>query len=191
MSSAPIALAPCGSEDASAVGPDAPTPSAAVPHIVSTFTSSAGQICVDDTHLVVGRPIDHQIVSLVLRVIEFADVDEVVSVAIGKCCGLGDSVWTCDIARTIRPAKRIESGQVPISRYGSHGVIGVPFGGDENSAFGPTNSADAILEYIQIRAVVFKAGQELPAAHRSTRESVPVQRPARGGSGAVTLAAVP
>ncbi len=49
-----------------------------------------------------------------------------------------------------------------INQYGSNGVIGAPFGGYKNSGFGRTNSANAILEYTQIKSVIFNAGQQAP-----------------------------
>ncbi|MCC7371670.1 MAG: aldehyde dehydrogenase family protein [Chloroflexi bacterium] len=103
--------------------------------------------------------IQEEIFGPVLSVIEFTDVDEAVHIANGTCYGLGASVWTRDIQRAIQLAKSIESGQVYVNQYGSAGVIGAPFGGYKNSGFGRTNCADTILEYTQIKAVVFNAGQ--------------------------------
>lgn len=95
----------------------------------------------------------------VLSVIEFTDVDEAVNIANGTRYGLGASVWTRDIQRAIQLAKSIESGQVYINQYSSAGVIGASFGGHKNSGFGRTGGVDTILEYIQIKSVIFNAGQ--------------------------------
>jgi aldehyde dehydrogenase (NAD+) len=105
------------------------------------------------------RVAQEEIFGPVASVIEFTDIDEAVTIANGTRYGLGASVWTRDIQRAIQLAKSIESGQVYINQYGSAGVIGAPFGGYKNSGFGRTNSADAILEYTQIKAVIFNAGQ--------------------------------
>jgi acyl-CoA reductase-like NAD-dependent aldehyde dehydrogenase len=105
------------------------------------------------------RVAQEEIFGPVLSVIEFTDVDEAVQIANGTRYGLGASVWTRDIQRAIQLAKSIESGQVYVNQYGSAGVIGAPFGGYKNSGFGRTGSADTILEYTQIKAVVFNAGQ--------------------------------
>jgi acyl-CoA reductase-like NAD-dependent aldehyde dehydrogenase len=105
------------------------------------------------------RVAQEEIFGPVLSVIEFTDVDEAVAIANGTRYGLGASVWTRDIKRAIQLARSIESGQVYVNQYGSGGVIGAPFGGYKNSGFGRTGSADTILEYTQIKAVVFNAGQ--------------------------------
>ena len=71
--------------------------------------------------------------------------------------GLNACVWTSDVGRALRLARRIEAGQVTINGFGSRGVIGAPWGGYKHSGFGRTMSAESVLDYTQVKTVVINA----------------------------------
>jgi acyl-CoA reductase-like NAD-dependent aldehyde dehydrogenase len=100
------------------------------------------------------RIAQEEIFGPVLSVIEYSDEDEALAIANGTSYGLTASVWTGDIKRAVRIAKRVEAGHVYINTPGSFGVIGAPWGGTKGSGFGRTMGADIVEEYTQIKTVV-------------------------------------
>jgi aldehyde dehydrogenase (NAD+) len=93
----------------------------------------------------------------VLSVLSFDSEDEAVEIANGTRYGLNACVWTSDVGRAVRLARRIQAGQVTINGFGSRGVIGAPWGGYKHSGFGRTMSAESVLDYTQIKTVVINA----------------------------------
>ncbi len=90
----------------------------------------------------------------VLSVISYRDEEEAVEIANGTRYGLVASIWTSDVGRAVRLARRVEAGQVSINSTWSRGVIGAPFGGYKQSGFGRTMGADSVLEYTQVKSVI-------------------------------------
>jgi acyl-CoA reductase-like NAD-dependent aldehyde dehydrogenase len=103
------------------------------------------------------RIAQEEIFGPVLSVLSYASEDEAVQIANATKYGLNACVWTSDVSRAVRLARRIQAGQVTINGFGSRGVIGAPWGGYKHSGFGRTMSAESVLDYTQIKTVVINA----------------------------------
>jgi succinate-semialdehyde dehydrogenase / glutarate-semialdehyde dehydrogenase len=88
----------------------------------------------------------------VAAVIRVRDADEAVRTANESAYGLGASLWTRDVARGDRLARKIESGSVFIN-----GMVAsdprLPFGGIKRSGYGRELSAFGIREFTNIQTI--------------------------------------
>jgi acyl-CoA reductase-like NAD-dependent aldehyde dehydrogenase len=100
------------------------------------------------------RIAQEEIFGPVLSVLGAGDEEEALRIANGTQYGLVASVWTADVGKAVRLARRIEAGQVSINTLWSGGVIGAPFGGYKSSGFGRTVSAESVLDYTQVKTVI-------------------------------------
>lgn len=88
----------------------------------------------------------------VATLLPFRDEEEAVTIANDTPYGLAAALWTRDMARGHRLARRIEAGTVWINSY-LDGDIAVPFGGYKQSGLGRENGREVIDGYTQSKAV--------------------------------------
>ena len=88
----------------------------------------------------------------VLAVMPFDDEDEAVRLANDTIYGLAAGIWTRDLARAHRLARRIQSGTVYVNTYRAVSFVS-PVGGYKMSGFGRENGIEAIREFMQTKSV--------------------------------------
>lgn len=89
----------------------------------------------------------------VVGVIPFKDDDEAVQIANDTIYGLAAAVWTKDIKRGLRMAKRIKSGTLWINTYQVLSPT-LPFGGYKQSGIGRENGIQAINNFLETKSVI-------------------------------------
>lgn len=88
----------------------------------------------------------------VLCVIPFSQEEEVVKLANETRFGLAAGIWTKDITRAHRVAKKLQAGTVWINTYRSISFAS-PFGGYKESGYGRENGLEAIREFTQTKSI--------------------------------------
>jgi aldehyde dehydrogenase (NAD+) len=88
----------------------------------------------------------------VLATIEFGDADEAIREANKNPYGLAAAVWTRDIAKAHRVARRLEAGTVWINTYNNYDPAAA-FGGYKMSGYGRELSMHALESYTQVKSV--------------------------------------
>ena len=91
----------------------------------------------------------------VLPLVEVADEDEAVAAANASPFGLTASVWTRDLRRGERVARRLRAGTVVVNNHGFTGSVpSLPWSGTGASGYGVTSSEYALDVLTRPRAVV-------------------------------------
>jgi aldehyde dehydrogenase (NAD+) len=98
------------------------------------------------------RIAQEEIFGPVLTVLTFEDMDELVEKANSTIYGLAAAVWTRDISKAHKLARRIQAGTIWINAYGSLSPES-PFGGYKQSGFGRELGRYGIDLYTQVKSV--------------------------------------
>jgi len=88
----------------------------------------------------------------VLAVIEFTDVEEALRAANNNPYGLAAAVWTRDVAKAHRAARRLQAGTVWINTYNNYDPAAA-FGGYKMSGYGRELSMHALEHYTELKSV--------------------------------------
>ncbi|MER6953260.1 aldehyde dehydrogenase family protein [Streptomyces sp. NPDC000618] len=89
----------------------------------------------------------------VVTVIPFDEEDEGVALANDSDYGLIDYVWSADVARAFRVARRLRAGGVGINTVGRN--MEAPFGGFKRSGVGRDVGSYALHAYSEVQAIVW------------------------------------
>ncbi|AVH58148.1 MULTISPECIES: aldehyde dehydrogenase family protein [Streptomyces] len=99
------------------------------------------------------RVVREEIFGPVVVVLPFDDEEEAITLANDSDYGLIDYVWSSDIARAFRVARRLRAGGVGINTVGRN--MEAPFGGFKKSGVGRDVGSYALHAYSEVQAVVW------------------------------------
>lgn len=100
-----------------------------------------------------------------VTVTTFKDEDEVMAIANGTVYGLGGGLWTRDLSRAHRVARRMITGMVWINCY-KRANPGSPFGGVRSSGYGRDLGVESIEEYTTPKSVWVNVDAKVPPYYR-------------------------
>lgn len=93
----------------------------------------------------------------VAAVIPFKDEDDALRIANGTIYSLAAGVWTSDIGRAHRFARRLKAGTVWVNTYGPTDIR-LPWGGSRDSGFGHEHGDAAIENFTEPKTVWINTG---------------------------------
>lgn len=95
----------------------------------------------------------------VLSVMRFEEEEEALALANGTEFGLAAGVFTRDVDRALRVARRLEAGTVYVNEY-FIGEMASPFGGVKKSGIGRERGLETLENYTRVKNVVIRVGGE-------------------------------
>ncbi|MEV4867114.1 aldehyde dehydrogenase family protein [Streptomyces ossamyceticus] len=99
------------------------------------------------------RVVREEIFGPVVVVLPFADEEDAVRLADATDYGLIDYVWSGDVARAFRVARRLRAGGVGVNTVGRN--MEAPFGGFKKSGVGRDVGSYALHAYSELQAIVW------------------------------------
>jgi phenylacetaldehyde dehydrogenase len=99
------------------------------------------------------KVVREEIFGPVLSVLPFDDLDEVARLANDSIYGLAAGIWTNDLGKAHRLAKRLKAGTVWINTY-NYFDSALPFGGFKQSGWGRELGEDGLKLYLESKTVV-------------------------------------
>jgi (Z)-2-((N-methylformamido)methylene)-5-hydroxybutyrolactone dehydrogenase len=96
----------------------------------------------------------------VLSVLPFDEEDDALRIANSTDFGLAAGVWTRDLRRAHKMARRLRSGVVWVNTYRASSAQG-PFGGTKRSGYGRERGLEGLLEYTQVKNVIMDLSSEV------------------------------
>ncbi|MFD4525430.1 aldehyde dehydrogenase family protein [Streptomyces sp. NPDC058470] len=100
------------------------------------------------------RVVREEIFGPVVVVVPFDDEEEAITLANDSDYGLIDYVWSGDIARAFRVARRLRAGGVGVNTVGRN--MEAPFGGFKKSGVGRDVGSYALHAYSEVQAIVWQ-----------------------------------
>ena len=93
----------------------------------------------------------------VLSVLKFTGDDEAIAIANSTDYGLVGGVFTRDLDRATRVARRMRAGQIFVNEWYAGGVE-TPFGGYGKSGYGREKGREALWNYVQTKNIAIRLG---------------------------------
>ncbi len=88
----------------------------------------------------------------VLSVFSWRDEEATIELANSVEYGLTAAVWTNDLKRALKAARRVQSGMVWVNGVGNH-FKGTPYGGYKNSGVGRESCLEELLSYTETKSI--------------------------------------
>jgi acyl-CoA reductase-like NAD-dependent aldehyde dehydrogenase len=98
------------------------------------------------------RIVQEEIFGPVVSLLPFDSEDEAIDIANRSNFGLSASVWTRDLARAHRVARRLDVSVVAVNGGGGFDVES-PWGGVKQSGYGREGAIESLLQYSRVKAV--------------------------------------